>query len=67
MDFADTSPVALVLSLVIGYLSGSVPYGLLLTQMAGLGDVRCGHETAGRVVAQVHTLPRTRHVHVHVM
>ncbi len=40
MDFADTSPVALVLSLVIGYLSGSVPYGLILTQMAGLGDVR---------------------------
>ena len=40
MDFADTSPVALLLSLVIGYLSGSVPYGLLLTQMAGLGDVR---------------------------
>lgn len=40
MDFADTSPVALFLSLVIGYLSGSVPYGLLLTQMAGLGDVR---------------------------
>ena len=40
MDFADTSPVALILSLVIGYLSGSVPYGLLLTQMAGLGDVR---------------------------
>jgi len=40
MDFAATSPVALVLSLVIGYLSGSVPYGLLLTQMAGLGDVR---------------------------
>ncbi|WP_370319427.1 glycerol-3-phosphate 1-O-acyltransferase PlsY [Oricola sp.] len=40
MDFADTSPVALVLSLIIGYLSGSVPYGLLLTQMAGLGDVR---------------------------
>jgi len=40
MDFADTSPVALILSLIIGYLSGSVPYGLLLTQMAGLGDVR---------------------------
>jgi len=40
MDFADTSPVALFLSLVIGYLSGSVPYGLLLTRMAGLGDVR---------------------------
>ena len=25
---------------VIGYLSGSVPYGLLLTRYAGLGDVR---------------------------
>ncbi|GAB4352041.1 MAG: glycerol-3-phosphate 1-O-acyltransferase PlsY [Oricola sp.] len=40
MDFADTSPAALVVALVAGYLSGSVPYGLLLTQMAGLGDVR---------------------------
>ncbi len=29
-----------VLSVVIGYLSGSVPYGLLLTKAAGLGDVR---------------------------
>lgn len=40
MDFTDISPVALILSLVIGYLSGSVPYGLLLTRMAGLGDIR---------------------------
>jgi len=30
----------LVASFLIGYLSGSVPYGLLLTRMAGLGDVR---------------------------
>jgi glycerol-3-phosphate acyltransferase PlsY len=40
MDFADTPPFALILSLIIGYLSGSVPFGLLLTQMAGLGDIR---------------------------
>jgi glycerol-3-phosphate acyltransferase PlsY len=25
---------------ILGYLSGSVPFGLLLTRMAGLGDVR---------------------------
>jgi acyl phosphate:glycerol-3-phosphate acyltransferase len=25
---------------IIGYLSGSIPFGLLLTRMAGLGDVR---------------------------
>jgi glycerol-3-phosphate acyltransferase PlsY len=25
---------------VLGYLSGSIPYGLLLTRIAGLGDVR---------------------------
>lgn len=40
MDLADASPLALIVSLMIGYLSGSVPYGLLLTRMAGLGDVR---------------------------
>jgi glycerol-3-phosphate acyltransferase PlsY len=27
-------------ALVFGYLAGSVPFGLLLTRMAGLGDVR---------------------------
>lgn len=40
MDLAAASPVALTLALVIGYLSGSVPFGLILTQMAGLGDIR---------------------------
>lgn len=40
MDFSGTPLFVLILSLVIGYLSGSVPYGLLLTRMAGLGDVR---------------------------
>ena len=29
-----------ILAAIIGYLSGSVPYGLILTRMAGLGDVR---------------------------
>jgi glycerol-3-phosphate acyltransferase PlsY len=29
-----------IICAVIGYLSGSVPYGLILTRMAGLGDVR---------------------------
>jgi glycerol-3-phosphate acyltransferase PlsY len=29
-----------LLAALIGYLSGSVPYGLLLTRAAGLGDVR---------------------------
>jgi acyl phosphate:glycerol-3-phosphate acyltransferase len=31
---------ALILAALIGYLSGSVPYGLLLTRAAGLGDIR---------------------------
>lgn len=30
----------LITALVGGYLSGSIPFGLILTQMAGLGDVR---------------------------
>ncbi|WDR07586.1 glycerol-3-phosphate 1-O-acyltransferase PlsY [Devosia rhodophyticola] len=30
----------LLIAAVIGYLSGSVPYGLLLTKAAGLGDIR---------------------------
>ena len=29
-----------ILFLVIGYLCGSIPFGLLLTKAAGLGDVR---------------------------
>jgi glycerol-3-phosphate acyltransferase PlsY len=30
----------IVVSAVIGYLLGSIPFGLLLTRLAGLGDVR---------------------------
>lgn len=29
-----------VLALIVGYLCGSIPFGLLLTRAAGLGDVR---------------------------
>jgi glycerol-3-phosphate acyltransferase PlsY len=29
-----------MMAAVLGYLSGSVPFGLILTRMAGLGDVR---------------------------
>jgi acyl phosphate:glycerol-3-phosphate acyltransferase len=34
-----TLPIALA-AVVIGYLLGSIPFGLILTRMAGLGDVR---------------------------
>ena len=33
-------PLALLALFLIGYLSGSIPFGLLLTKLAGLGDVR---------------------------
>jgi len=32
--------VSALLSLIAGYLAGSVPFGLLLTRAAGLGDIR---------------------------
>jgi glycerol-3-phosphate acyltransferase PlsY len=35
MDFAVVAG-----ALVFGYLAGSIPFGLILTRMAGLGDVR---------------------------
>jgi acyl phosphate:glycerol-3-phosphate acyltransferase len=34
------TPQTALISLVIGYLLGSIPFGLILTRMAGLGDVR---------------------------
>lgn len=39
-DWPSIASVVALLSLVIGYLSGSIPFGLLLTRWAGLGDVR---------------------------
>jgi acyl phosphate:glycerol-3-phosphate acyltransferase len=34
------SDYTLILSLICGYFAGSIPFGLLLTKAAGLGDVR---------------------------
>ncbi|WP_371075808.1 MULTISPECIES: glycerol-3-phosphate 1-O-acyltransferase PlsY [unclassified Sinorhizobium] len=39
MTWQITLPIALA-ALAIGYLLGSIPFGLLLTRAAGLGDVR---------------------------
>ncbi|MGF0536392.1 glycerol-3-phosphate 1-O-acyltransferase PlsY [Agrobacterium sp. ES01] len=40
LDYSTLSTTALIGSLVLGYLLGSIPFGLILTRMAGLGDVR---------------------------
>jgi glycerol-3-phosphate acyltransferase PlsY len=40
LGFEAVSPLAGLLAVIIGYLSGSIPFGLLLTRWAGLGDVR---------------------------
>ncbi len=34
------SPLEMVISLVLGYLCGTIPFGLILTKSAGLGDIR---------------------------
>lgn len=36
----ETAPAFLAMAAIIGYLLGSIPFGLLLTRAAGLGDVR---------------------------
>lgn len=36
----ETAPAFLLAAAVVGYLLGSIPFGLLLTRAAGLGDVR---------------------------
>ncbi|TWD57501.1 acyl-phosphate glycerol-3-phosphate acyltransferase [Agrobacterium vitis] len=40
IDYSQITVVALFASLAIGYFLGSIPFGLILTRMAGLGDVR---------------------------
>lgn len=39
IDFVAAAPLLLV-ALTLGYLLGSIPFGLLLTRLAGLGDIR---------------------------
>ena len=36
----DVVWLPLILALAMGYLSGSIPFGLILTKAAGLGDIR---------------------------
>jgi glycerol-3-phosphate acyltransferase PlsY len=35
-----TEFLPLILAIVLGYLAGSIPFGLILTRAAGLGDIR---------------------------
>ena len=37
---AATAPLILLACLVLGYLLGSIPFGLLVTRLAGQGDIR---------------------------
>jgi glycerol-3-phosphate acyltransferase PlsY len=36
----DLAPAVLLMIIVVGYFLGSIPFGLLLTRLAGLGDIR---------------------------
>lgn len=39
--FTNEAPLPLILgALLLGYVSGSIPFGLLLSRFAGLGDIR---------------------------
>jgi glycerol-3-phosphate acyltransferase PlsY len=40
MNFVPPPPLLALAAVVVGYLLGSIPFGLLLTRAAGLGDVR---------------------------
>jgi glycerol-3-phosphate acyltransferase PlsY len=38
--FDATTPLAAIIALAFGYLCGSVPFGIVFTRMAGMGDIR---------------------------
>jgi len=40
IDWSNLSAISAILAALVGYLCGSIPFGLLLTKWAGLGDVR---------------------------
>jgi acyl phosphate:glycerol-3-phosphate acyltransferase len=37
---SPSAPLALVGAAILGYLLGSIPFGLIITRLAGLGDIR---------------------------
>lgn len=39
-NFEAVTPAMAIMAALLGYLSGSIPFGLLFTRWAGLGDVR---------------------------
>ena len=40
LEFLSSNPLSALVAAAFGYLLGSVPFGLLLTKSAGLGDIR---------------------------
>ena len=36
----ESDPTSIALTVILGYFLGSIPFGLVLTRMAGLGDIR---------------------------
>src|SRR5689334_19904618 len=40
LDFTSVSSLMAIVALILGYLSGSIPFGLLFTRWAGHGDIR---------------------------
>jgi acyl phosphate:glycerol-3-phosphate acyltransferase len=40
MPDLDTGPLAMLLIAVLGYLLGSIPFGVIITRLMGLGDLR---------------------------
>jgi glycerol-3-phosphate acyltransferase PlsY len=38
--FADTSTTLLLAALIFGYALGAIPFGMIVTRLAGLGDIR---------------------------
>jgi glycerol-3-phosphate acyltransferase PlsY len=40
LDFAGVTPLMAIAAVILGYLSGAIPFGLLFTRWAGIGDVR---------------------------
>ena len=40
LQFSQVPPMQMLVVLAVGYLLGSIPFGLILTRLAGLGDIR---------------------------